>query len=504
MRYLIILFTSIALFSCKDNSAQQDGHAHNADGSHPTGGVPSEVFTINTNNTELFVEFPALVKGKTSRFAAHVTSIKGHKPANSGSVTAMLIIGNEGIKHTVDAPSSKGIFSPKLQPTKDGKAQLIFEINTPDIKDKITINDITIYPTIEAAQNGVQTMAEPADAIPFLKEQAWRVDFQTEKIAEGEIFDVISGAGQWKENPTETQLILANANGSVRYISNDIVEGKPVKKGDLIMLITGNGLSLNNIQTEINKAKSDYDKAKSNYNRKKSLADSKIIPQAEIEAAKNEYEIAKSNYQALSANASQKGKKIKAPFDGFISDIKVGQGDYVNEGDILFAVDQHLSHMLEIPVSPSYANQLRQIHNIHYKTGNDTWSNLLQSEGTIISTGKKISSENPMLPVSAIVNEHIDMPLGSYTETAISIGEPQNVPLVPASALLEDYGKFSVILQISGEVYTQRNVKLGRRNGAYAEVLEGLKAGDVVVTEGAFQVKMASMSGQTPAHGHAH
>jgi cobalt-zinc-cadmium efflux system membrane fusion protein len=34
--------------------------------------------------------------------------------------------------------------------------------------------------------------------------------------------------------------------------------------------------------------------------------------------------------------------------------------------------------------------------------------------------------------------------------------------------------------------------------------LSGLKLGEVVVTKGAYQVKMASMSGQVPAHGHSH
>ena len=50
----------------------------------------------------------------------------------------------------------------------------------------------------------------------------------------------------------------------------------------------------------------------------------------------------------------------------------------------------------------------------------------------------------------------------------------------------------------------RRPVQLGKRNGEYVEVLTGLKAGEYVVTKGAYQVKMASMSSQVPAHGHEH
>ena len=59
-------------------------------------------------------------------------------------------------------------------------------------------------------------------------------------------------------------------------------------------------------------------------------------------------------------------------------------------------------------------------------------------------------------------------------------------------------------MQLSGETFERRPVSIGRENGDYIEIIEGLTAEEVVVTEGAYQVKMASMSGDVPAHGHAH
>jgi multidrug efflux pump subunit AcrA (membrane-fusion protein) len=76
--------------------------------------------------------------------------------------------------------------------------------------------------------------------------------------------------------------------------------------------------------------------------------------------------------------------------------------------------------------------------------------------------------------------------------------------VIPISALLEDYGSYSVIVQVSGESFERRPVKIGKRNGRNVEVLSGLETGEMVVTQGAYQVKMASMSGSTPAHGHEH
>jgi len=115
-----------------------------------------------------------------------------------------------------------------------------------------------------------------------------------------------------------------------------------------------------------------------------------------------------------------------------------------------------------------------------------------------------VERDNPLISIYAQVNEDVDMPEGSLTEVQITIGNAKNGLVIPISALLEDYGSYSVIVQVSGESFERRPVKIGKRNGRNVEVLSGLETGEMVVTQGAYQVKMASMSGSTPAHGHEH
>ena len=98
----------------------------------------------------------------------------------------------------------------------------------------------------------------------------------------------------------------------------------------------------------------------------------------------------------------------------------------------------------------------------------------------------------------------MEMPEGSFTEVQIAFGLSKSAAVIPESSLLEDYGNYSVIVALSGESYERRPVRIGRRNGEEVEILGGVKVGEVVVTRGAYQVKMASMSGQAPAHGHEH
>jgi membrane fusion protein, heavy metal efflux system len=47
-------------------------------------------------------------------------------------------------------------------------------------------------------------------------------------------------------------------------------------------------------------------------------------------------------------------------------------------------------------------------------------------------------------------------------------------------------------------------LKLGGNNGEFVEVLSGISEGERVVTKGSYQIKLSTMSGALPAHGHEH
>jgi RND family efflux transporter MFP subunit len=285
---------------------------------------------------------------------------------------------------------------------------------------------------------------------------------------------------------------------------DNLTEGTEIKQGQVLMTISSKGLTSNNLQTEIEQARTNFEQAKAEYERKKQLYESKIVPKAELEQVESKYKVAKSNYETLKAGYSAGGKQVTAPFDGYIKSISISNGDFVSQGAQLLTIGSHRTSLLETQVSASYASVLQNIQNVFYQKKKDQWSSIQASGGSVLSVGKEVESTKPLLSVYAQVTEEIKMPEGSFTEVEIAYGEPKQSVLIPNAALLEDYGSYSVMVQLSGESFERRPVKLGRNNGEFTEVTEGLKADEVVVTRGAYQVKMASMSGTTPAHGHEH
>ena len=76
--------------------------------------------------------------------------------------------------------------------------------------------------------------------------------------------------------------------------------------------------------------------------------------------------------------------------------------------------------------------------------------------------------------------------------------------VIPYSALLEEQGNHFAYVQTSGEGFQKRELEIGANDGMNVQVLAGIKEGERVVIKGGYQIKLATMSGKMPAHGHEH
>lgn len=504
MRYLIIILV-IVLTGCQSQDGEEAGHTQGASGGHDHESESSLTVdtTLWTDKTELFVEFPPLVVGQISKFAAHFTKMKGHKPVKEGKVTVSLIKGKKGVRNTVQGPESPGIFSPAIKPKEAGSHKLIFDIKAPGFSDRIVIDNSKVYQSVKEAEKAIKP-DEEGGKISFFKEQAWKFDFQTSRVSKDEIYDVIRTSGIWTLAPENKKVIIANVSGIVGFAVDNLTEGTRVKEGQLLMIISSEALTSNNLKSQIEKARADFEQAESAFQRKEQLFEKEIISKPELEKAEHNYRVARSSYETLKAGYAAGGKQIRAPFSGYIKSIATANGDYVDEGSVLVTIGGRNSRLLKVSVSSAFSMALKSIYNIYYQPEESLWSDLQSTGGKVLSVGKSVDRNNPQVPVYAKVNEAVHIPDGGFTEVHIATGKPEKGLIVPESALLEDYGTYSLIVQRAGESYERRVVKTGRQNGKMVEITEGLKPGEMVVTSGAYQVKMASMLADGAGHGHAH
>ena len=349
---------------------------------------------------------------------------------------------------------------------------------------------------------------EPAtnNAIVFTKEQASKIDFAVENPQTGKFGQVIKTTAQIQSTQTDEIVISAKANGIVSFRGNSIAEGKAIASGQNLFLVSGSSMADNNVSVRMAEARINFLKAEAHYLRNQELAKDKIVSEHELIQSKGEYETSKAIYDNLSKNFSGEGQTVSSPLAGYIKQLFVGNGQYVDAGQPLVSISQNKSLLIKADVSPKYASLLPYIYtaNIRLLSVNQTYS-LDELNGELLSFGRSANSDNFLLPVTFQVDNKAALIPGSFVEIYIKTLSEKELMTVPNTALTEESGAFFVYLQITSDAYEKREVKTGVSDGLRTEIISGLSLSDRVVTRGAISVKLAQSAGALDPHaGHVH
>ena len=461
--------------------------------------------TLYTDNLELFVEFKPLIVGETSKFAAHFTILGDNfKALTDAKITVSLLVGNKGIKNSVDAPSSPGIFRLTLSPKTAGTGTLVFDIVTKDFTDKITIENVIVYEDMKAALAKQPEHSESSD-ISYLKEQAWKVEFANQEVKKQTFNDVIKTSGQILSAPGDEMIVTAKASGVVVFSGKNTIVGSAVTTGNSLFTITGADMTESNIDASVKDAKANYLKAKVDYERSKLLVADKIVSEKDHQQVKLQFENAQTAYNTVSKNYSGKGQNVLAPMAGFVKNIFVTEGQFVASGTPLATISKNKRLLIQANVSQNYFSRLSSITSANFKTPqSDVVYNTTALNGRIVSYGKSASAATPYIPVTFEINNEGQLVSGSVIEIYLKSATITDALVIPISSLLEEQGFFYVYVQTGGESFQKREVKLGASDGLNVQVLSGIVENERVVTKGAYQIKLSSASGALPAHGHEH
>ena len=510
MNKAIISFIIVAglLPGCKDDNHKhgdaEHGHSH-GDEVHAGAELEPLAFTLYTDKSELFVEFKPLIAGETSKFAAHFTQLgENFKAVTEGSVTVSLIGNGTQLTDKAEAPSSPGIFRLALNPENPGTYQLVFDIQTKEFPDKITIANITVYPDTKTAQANQQEQTI-GEEIVYLKEQAWKIDFSNREVKRQPFTEIIKTTGQVVPAPGDETTIIAKSKGIITFGNNKKLIGSAVNAGETVFRISGAGLTEGNVDTKYKEAKNTYEKSKIDFERAKKLVKDNIISQKYFQETHLRYKNAQSTFNTIEKNYTTGGHKITSPIQGYIKNVMVSEGEYVEIGQHIASVSQNRKLILKAEVPQKYFSKLNSISSANFITAHDSKIYSTDSlNGKLVSYGKSADNNAYYIPVNFEIDNNGEIIPGSFVEVFLKTTVIKDALVIPYSALIEEQENYFAYVQTSGEGFQKRELKIGVNDGMNVQVLAGIKEGERVVTKGAYQIKLATMSGKMPAHGHEH
>ena len=342
--------------------------------------------------------------------------------------------------------------------------------------------------------------ADP-DEIVFPAEQAARTDFEVQKAGKGPFAEVIKCGGEISAAQSGLSVVSAPVSGVVTLVDGRIMASSLVTRNQKLFYISSGSLASGNTAL---KAKIAYEQAKTDYERAERLYKDMIISQSEFIAAQAAYLTAQSEYEPV-RNASEDGSiTVSAPAAGYLSQVTVAAGDFVEMGQPLATVVREGRMQLKALVSQRYFERLDNVSDANFRVpSSDAYYTVSSLNGSLYSSGKIISQGSALIPVIFEFDTNGRIPDGAYVEVSLLGRKRENVLTLPITAITEQQGLYYVYVQLDADCYSRREVILGADDGKRVEILSGIKPGEKVVTRGAVNVKMAAASGSIP-HGHTH
>lgn len=259
-----------------------------------------------------------------------------------------------------------------------------------------------------------------------------------------------------------------------------VKEGDRVTKGQILAKIDDGGLSSQLAQIE-----AQASLAKTTFERQKRLWEQNIGSEIQYLEAKTTYEATQNSVDQLRA---QLGKtSVRAPFSGVIDEVITDQGQVVTPGqNQLFRLVNLDNMYVQAAVPENYLNQIQTGTSVIVEIG----AIGKQFEGKVRQVGNFINPNNRTFQIEvAIPNEGGLVKPNLIATVKLNDYTAENAVIIPENTIQKNSMGESLVYILEPEsdstgVAKRVEIETGYSYGASVEVLEGLKSGDILITEG--------------------
>ena len=362
-----------------------------------------------------------------------------------------------------------------------------------------------------------------------------RVDKDTLTVStatRGEFNDYIRVSG--RVQPMTTIQLSPQEGGMVQAIL--IEEGSTVKAGDPILVLSNDNLDLQilnseaelaekenilrNTQIQMEQQKLDVrqnvleygtqvERMQRAYEQQKALYEDKLIAREDYIKAKEDYDLAVKKYELIQERSSQdslyRGTQIdrmeeslenmlinmsmirrrkdnlivKAPIDGELGLLDVVLGQTISGGAKIGQINSVGVYKVEAQIDEHYIDRVVAGLEATFERQGETFSTVIRKVYPEVRDGKfkadfKFDGEQPD-----------NIRAGQTYYLNLQLGQPEEAVIIPRGTFYQKTGgKWIYVVNKDGNKAVKREIRIGRQNPQYYEVLEGLEPGEKVITSG--------------------
>ena len=362
-----------------------------------------------------------------------------------------------------------------------------------------------------------------------------RVDKDTLTVSaatRGEFNDYIRVSG--RVQPMTTIQLSPQEGGMVQTIL--IEEGSKVKAGDPILILSNDNLDLQilnaeaelaekenilrNTQIQMEQQKLDVrqneleygtnvEKLRRAYEQQKALYEDKLIAREDYLKAKEDYELSLKKYDLIRERSRQdslyrgtqvdrmeeslenmllnmqmirkrKGNLVvKAPIDGELGLLDVVLGQTIASGAKIGQINSVGTYKVEAQIDEHYIDRVVAGLEATFERQGETYATSIRKVYPEVRDGKfkadfKFEGEQPD-----------NIRAGQTYYLNLQLGQPEEAVIIPRGTFYQKTGgKWIYVVNKDGNKAVKREIRIGRQNPQYYEVLEGLEPGEKVITSG--------------------
>ena len=403
-----------------------------------------------------------------------------------------------------------------------------------------------------AAGLGLRTMRRPSAEPPkvaapapndtgtvkFLMEQQWAIRMKLAKATPAAVARQITTTGRVVPAPGRQVVVAPPVAGILTGATFPRV-GQAVDRGQTIAVVRQTptaaeaaqiaaGQAQAQIETgrleaerrrlaeSVKEAQVRRDHAKTEFERAQRLYEAKAYALRQVQSAEADYRAAEAALAAAVAQRDALGSiriappagsaagashTIQAPIAGTVVRVAKGLGEQVAAGEAVLEILDPSIVWIEVPVFerdlPRLGKQARAFFTTAAAPGKEFG-------GRLIDAGAVVNRETRAVTVVfEVPNPDRTLRVGLQANIRLDSAERIDALMIPREAVLESEGKRFVYVLVTGEEFQRRDVVVGDEYGEQVAIVSGLKAGERVVTQGAYQLRQHELRPSSPgAHTH--